>query len=102
MPIPLSHRKIAASLVQKARRDIPYEEISRRLVAYGVEMDNGALRKVFSSGTMQASLMLMLLDVLGVTDVNIPDLLTDLKKQQQASPTRRRRRRQASAGAENR
>jgi hypothetical protein len=76
------HREAVRELlnVERARARASYPEISERLREYGIEQSATNLRNKTMRGQMEAGLFLAVLDVLGVKQVEVPDLIGDLRK----------------------
>ena len=66
----------AKSLVKELREDkrVSYEELARRLVAYGVRMETQALINRINRGSFTFAFAMQVLAALGVKSIDIPQL----------------------------
>ena len=78
------HRRIVSQTIrtEKARRGITFDQLSVELAKHGVIQSPSNLRTKASKGVMNAGLFLAILDVLGVDELRIPDLVKDIKASQ--------------------
>lgn len=74
------HQRIISQTIrtEKARRGVTFDQISAELAQHGVIQSPSNLRTKASKGVMNAGLFLAILDVLGVDELRIADLVKDI------------------------